>query len=198
MKPLWEKVIHLVSGLAGILRQVDDDELELYWTNYGFKKCSTAESLIRKVSSLAHSCSSTTDPDDTFNDVFTEHKNSVLRGKRKLLRRKHKNGKPLSVYFLTDGEWQPRSDLKQHVERIVQFLNKNDKVEGRPYAIQLIQFGASDVGTQRMKELDEFRPQGRDLVDTEKYDGNVWKMLLGAINPSFDDEPPCTCGRDPG
>ena len=29
----------------------------------------------------------------------------------------------------------------------------------------------------------------RDIVDTEPYDGNVWKMLLGAINKWFDDDP---------
>jgi hypothetical protein len=26
----------------------------------------------------------------------------------------------------------------------------------------------------------------RDIVDTEKSNGNVWKMLLGAIDPWFD------------
>lgn len=29
----------------------------------------------------------------------------------------------------------------------------------------------------------------RDLVDTEPWNGNVWKMLLGAINEKFDDDP---------
>jgi len=28
----------------------------------------------------------------------------------------------------------------------------------------------------------------RDIVDTEPSTGDVWKMLLGAINPRFDDD----------
>ena len=28
----------------------------------------------------------------------------------------------------------------------------------------------------------------RDIVDTEPSNGNVWKMLLGAINPTFDND----------
>ena len=30
--------------------------------------------------------------------------------------------------------------------------------------------------------------QHRDLVDTTPADGNVWKMLLGPLNPWFDDD----------
>lgn len=29
-------------------------------------------------------------------------------------------------------------------------------------------------------------PSCRGIVDTEPADGNVWKMLLGTINPLFD------------
>ena len=28
----------------------------------------------------------------------------------------------------------------------------------------------------------------RDLIDTTPADGNVWKMLLGPLNPWFDDD----------
>ena len=27
-----------------------------------------------------------------------------------------------------------------------------------------------------------------DIVDTEPFDGDIWKMLLGAFNPTFDDD----------
>jgi hypothetical protein len=30
--------------------------------------------------------------------------------------------------------------------------------------------------------------KNRDIVDTEPSNGNVWKMLLGAINPTFGDD----------
>lgn len=28
----------------------------------------------------------------------------------------------------------------------------------------------------------------RDIVDTEPYNGNVWKMLLGSVNDWLDDD----------
>lgn len=28
----------------------------------------------------------------------------------------------------------------------------------------------------------------RDTIDTERFDGNVWKMLLGAIDAMFDND----------
>lgn len=34
----------------------------------------------------------------------------------------------------------------------------------------------------------------RDVVDTEPANGNVWKMLHGAINSLFDDDPADTGG----
>ena len=28
----------------------------------------------------------------------------------------------------------------------------------------------------------------RDTVDVERFDGNVWKMILGSVNPWFDND----------
>ncbi|KAH8764701.1 hypothetical protein F5882DRAFT_247628, partial [Hyaloscypha sp. PMI_1271] len=57
--------------------------------------------------------------------------------------------------------------------------------------IQFIRFGNNFAGQKRLKRLDDNLTVEKagvkiDIVDTEPSKGNVWKMLLGAINPWFD------------
>lgn len=38
-------------------------------------------------------------------------------------------------------------------------------------------------------DFDEPLTMNRDIVDHTYWDGNVWKMLLGAVNDWYDDDP---------
>lgn len=194
MKRYWDEVENLVHGLASLLVTLDDDGLELFWTNFGHQSFRGAQSLVGKVRSLKHVCQSTTDPKNTIVAIHDKHKKKILKGTGTIFRRRHKSGKPLSVYFLTDGEWRRDSNPKPTIEKLLKYLNDHEKDEGM-IGIQFIQFGNSQVGSVRLKDLDDFKPNGLDIVDTTRSDGNVWKMLLGGIDPSFDNDD-CICGRD--
>ncbi|KAL9086936.1 MAG: hypothetical protein Q9159_003897 [Coniocarpon cinnabarinum] len=105
--------------------------------------------------------------------------------------------KPLSLYVLTDGRYQQNSELKQPIRNILDTVAEKSGREphwprSRKYVgIQFIQFGHDPEGTRRLDELDKFTRVEKlwsDIVDTEPADGNVWKMLLGPINDTFDDD----------
>ena len=70
-------------------------------------------------------------------------------------------------------------------------LHAMDKQVG----IQFIRFGEDELGMKRLRYLDDQlpkekeRPLARDICDTTPANGNVWKMMLGSIDPYWDDDP---------
>ncbi|KAF2204802.1 kinase-like protein [Delitschia confertaspora ATCC 74209] len=101
----------------------------------------------------------------------------------------------LSIYVLTDGVWQdgprPVCGVEEPIELVVSKLKDNgllDFVVG----VQFIQFGDDKIGTERLELLDSGLKEefgiDMDIVDTTHSTGNVWKMLLGAIDRHWDDD----------
>lgn len=103
----------------------------------------------------------------------------------------------LSLYVLTDGIWEDDEQLKdvaKAVKSLVDKLDARDMPRGN-VGIQFIQFGNDPVGTKRLKFLDdELTSLGvsTDIIDTEPYDGNVYKILLGSIDAQWDKYSPKT------
>jgi hypothetical protein len=72
---------------------------------------------------------------------------------------------------------------------LVDYLERQGHPE-KMAGIQFIQFGNDPIGTERLRWLDEDLKRdwglARDICDTTPYNDNVWKMLLGSINPYWD------------
>ncbi|KAK6437371.1 hypothetical protein LTR95_006430 [Oleoguttula sp. CCFEE 5521] len=104
--------------------------------------------------------------------------------------------RPLSLYILTDGVWEtPEHKGGGYLEPEIRMLVQELIAAGLPRnqaGIQFIRFGNHEVGKQRLEHLDRLAEElklGCDIVDTEPVEGgNIWKMLLGAINENFDDD----------
>lgn len=66
---------------------------------------------------------------------------------------KAKSPKPLSLYILTDGVWEGKSDPRKPIQKLVQTLVgwRMDKAQ---VGIQFINFGNDPVGLQRLQYLD--------------------------------------------
>jgi len=94
---------------------------------------------------------------------------------------------------LTDGRWQGGNaqlrDVARAVEHIVKFLDSSQAPD-KKVGIQFIRFGNDEVGKQRLKYLDAEMPKvmnlTQDICDTTSAEGNVWKMMLGSINSTWD------------
>ncbi|KAL8865807.1 MAG: hypothetical protein Q9174_006683 [Haloplaca sp. 1 TL-2023] len=95
--------------------------------------------------------------------------------------------RPLSLYVLTDGIWDPKCDLITEVRSLVASLLKHEYAN-KYVGIQFIRFGDDPEGKKRLKTLDAKLGLDLDVVDTTSADGNVWKMLLGAVNDWYDND----------
>ena len=135
-----------------------------------------------------------------------------------------KGPRPLSLYVLTDGIWDPKCTLVTEIKKLVALLLEH-KLPNKYVGIQFIRFGDDALGQQRLKHLDDGlglelyvtlyeyiqttviplsltlptllgthslltdNSTCRDAIDTTSANGNVWKMLLGAVNDWYDNDP---------
>ena len=125
--------------------------------------------------------------------------------------------RPLSLYIFTDAVWQPKCDVAPVIKALVSTLNQQN-LHKQQAGLQFIRFGNSEQGMKRLDDLDNLKRSSivdmyvmrgylllpaltpkhrmladlgcRDIVDTEPANGNVWKMLLGAIMEWFDNDAP--------
>ncbi|KAL8946997.1 MAG: hypothetical protein Q9222_006679 [Ikaeria aurantiellina] len=107
----------------------------------------------------------------------------------------HRNSTPpvgprrLSLYVLTNGIWQPGCDLVTEIKTLVKLLQEHN-MTNKYIGIQFIRFGHDKKGKERLRMLDSgLQKQGLvelDVVDTTSANGNVYKMLLGAVNDWYD------------
>lgn len=67
--------------------------------------------------------------------------------------------KPLSVYILTDGIWQPASDALDSIAPMVNKLHSLG-LPSRQVALQFIRFGDNRLATEKLKTLDNLRGLG--------------------------------------
>ena len=84
-------------------------------------------------------------------------------------------------------------DAERAILRAVKTL-EDLGADNKKVGIQLIRFGNDAVGIQRLEYLDAGLKRkhqdnlNRDICDTESANGNVWKMLLGSIDPYWDND----------
>ncbi|KAK3667545.1 hypothetical protein LTR22_001723 [Elasticomyces elasticus] len=97
---------------------------------------------------------------------------------------------PLTVYILTDGVWEgggePEVPIMAMVQTLVELGLPREQV-----GVQFIVFGENAAGKEHVKNVDNMQRAYElelDIVDTEPANGNVWKMLRGAIDDIFDDD----------
>ncbi|KAK4952431.1 hypothetical protein LTR10_009237 [Elasticomyces elasticus] len=96
---------------------------------------------------------------------------------------------PLTVYILTDGVWQGGGEPEVPIMELVYTL-ANLGLDRKQVGVQFIVFGENRAGLQHLDKIDDMQGPYTlplDIVDTERANGNVWKMLRGAIDDVFDD-----------
>ncbi|KAF1953576.1 hypothetical protein CC80DRAFT_141675 [Byssothecium circinans] len=188
MKDHWNDVKRTFGALAYLVKGRDPDGIEIRFTNspmlIGRKK--NRGPLLKILNTVKPN--SQCDIGLTLGKILKELSHESTRGflGRPLRFRKKKFG--VNIYVLTDGIWEAGDGwLDSIVAPIKKLVSKG--MEKGQMGIQFIQFGDDPEGTRRLEILDdELGHHGvtMDLVDTERWDGNVFKMLLGAIDPAWD------------
>ncbi|KAG8534060.1 uncharacterized protein KY384_000903 [Bacidia gigantensis] len=183
-REIWD----VLEGLTKILRDQDPDGIDLYFTS------SDRKLKARKLKEIRQSMEKNvpdalTNMSHSLSMILQDHSASADRSKtvRNFLLRRRRP-KPLSLYVLTDGVWQPKSDPTGMIRALANDLG-DLKVQYHRVQIQFIQFGSDSRAQARLKHLDS-ELELEDIVDVTPADGNVWKMLLGAMNHWFDVDDP--------
>ncbi|KAF2644780.1 kinase-like protein [Massarina eburnea CBS 473.64] len=212
MKPYWHSVVRVFRALAGIVKHADLDGLDVIFATslerkHGKKRSELVPIIERR--KVAGSCNMKEALQEVF-DKFGDQLEAPMAKRRSSLLRfgtrpptsstapKTKRG--LSVYVLTNGVWQQRPPpvcgVEEPIRHMVTKLCRSEKLDTK-IGIQFIRFGNDPIGEERLDILDslsrlqEVAPDIKmDIVDTTKHDGNVLKMLLGAIDRHWDDETP--------
>lgn len=186
MRQYWPQVLRVLEVLAYITKEKDPNKLELYFTMKAGRFSGSSSTELVNAARPRKATDKATGLSDLYpriHDIFSDYK--------KNLRRKSFLGtssrRPMSLYILTDGNWQPPRDTEECIAQLVRDLDMSDQYQ---VGIEFIYFGNNRDGRARLEHLDdglkeEFNLKW-DIVDTEPADGNILKMLLGAINKWFD------------
>ncbi|KAM3071948.1 hypothetical protein ACMFMG_008416 [Clarireedia jacksonii] len=194
MLEYWDKVTDIFSILAYIVKESDPDGVDLYFTmsspgeHHNHRKTSRLEKVVRNRKPRGKSDIRVM-LDSILNDYTGKLGNQKAR--RTGLARfapLEKDLRPLNLYVLTDGVWQERCDAIPPIRRLVDRLVELS-LDERQIGIQFISFGNDPTGLDRLGFLDSGLNLGLDIVDTTPSTGNIWKMVLGAIDKNYDEAP---------
>ncbi|KAL8919647.1 MAG: hypothetical protein Q9208_006679 [Pyrenodesmia sp. 3 TL-2023] len=194
MKQYKKHIADVVSLLAYIVKDSDDDGLDIHFTQsaskINSKKSTEISSAIYQQPYIGIS-----DMRGRLGTILQEHINrfgAPVTPSRSRFGR-HRSPHPqkrLSFYILTDAKWQP-TDVGEIIKDMVQKM-KDKGLPKEHVGIQFIRFGEDQASIDKLDELDHglgLNAQGMDVVDHTYWNGNVWKMLLGAVNDWYDDDP---------
>ncbi|KAI9793927.1 MAG: hypothetical protein M1816_007179 [Peltula sp. TS41687] len=194
MRDHWKEVVKLFTTLAYIVKESDPDGLELCFT------CSAGMHNEKHTSRLIDTVKSREPPESPrrlsnidvgLNSILGNYRNKLRRTQqstqqsRSLISRSSKDVRKLTLYAFTDGIWQPESDAETPIKYLVNTLDEL-QMPKEQMGIQFIRFGNDQQGRARLERLDSGLGLNWDIVDTVPSNGDVYKMLLGAINRSFD------------
>ncbi|KAL8696543.1 MAG: hypothetical protein Q9224_002741 [Gallowayella concinna] len=177
-RPKVEAVLELLSTLT---QPYDPNGLDLYFTTESGKlRPKTPEKFLKYLRD--HPAEGVPDFRQRFAKIIEEYQRKFGR-KNTMSRLRHptstpsKGPRPLSLYVLTDGVWDSECNLITEVKNLVALLQKHE-LPNKYVGIQFIRFGNDPKAKERL----------RDVIDTTSADGNVWKMLLGAVNDWYDND----------
>ncbi|RDW75414.1 hypothetical protein BP6252_06556 [Coleophoma cylindrospora] len=91
----------------------------------------------------------------------------------------------LNIYIFTDGLWRTQCNVVPEIDKIVGAMIAAGKSQNQ-VGLQFISFGNIHDGLARLDLLDTGLGLKFDIVDTTPSDGNLYKMIMGAIDKDYD------------
>jgi hypothetical protein len=157
MSPHWKGVISVVRVLAYLLKDFDDNGMDLHFTisktKYNSKKSSE---FLHKLEVKTRK--GTSDIGSSLSNILHDYQMYLREpppSRRWSLFEKHKPRakKALSLYVLTDAAWQPHSDADEPITSLVTAL-KGLGYPRKQVGIQFIHFGKDPEGIKKLEHLD--------------------------------------------
>jgi hypothetical protein len=192
MQRHWDDVAHLLRILAWIVKKSDKDGLDLYYSMSSDYVHSKRSSILIEDLKRRQPYGQSDISGALGRILFTyQQKLDESAGSRTrfdpFIRRPFR---PMTVYVFTDAVWRPKCDgAKPIISMIEKLQSLGIPNDSKQIGVQFISFGTDQTCLNKLAYLDDGLKQryGRDIVDTEPANGNVWKMFLGSINRYFDE-----------
>lgn len=184
MNRYWDEVRELFGLLAYTLKTFGEGRIELCFTisesHYEANNTTTLSHYMRRIHPAG-----TSNIERSLRQILEPYLEKAVRarGQPKGFRTK-RSVRPLSIYVLTDGVWEPNSNPAGFLTTLKSKAHSLTDLDDRRIGIQFIQFGDDERGADRLQFLDN--ECDFDIVDTERSDGDVLKMLLGSIDERYD------------
>ena len=153
------EVVALVRLLAYLLKKTDPDGIDIYFTmtnhHHRSKSSSQIVKALKNHDPPADRCNIRTRLLKIVGDYQTklDKQKQVGTYRRLSITRTPAQVRPLSLYVLTDGVWQPGNDITDIVDNLVTCL-KEHKLPREQFGIQFIRFGNDSEGVERLARLD--------------------------------------------
>jgi hypothetical protein len=160
----WKEVIALVSLLSYIVKSADPDGLDMHYTISSKSVSSKKDS-----SDLVKSLQKTT-PQGVSNlgmvlgNILGSYNERLEKTLGSTAVRSQHGLRPLSLYVLTDGNWQPESDAETPIKEVVRNLHAHRKLNVHQVGIQFIRFGDTDAVKTMLGRLDDNLTMEKDGV----------------------------------
>ena len=197
MREHWDEVKSTFEALAYLVKTMDPDGIELHFANSPEHKDRSKyrRSLMKKFDKVKSDgqCQMGIALSNIL-PLYYQNLHPDPTSKRSSLLRIEERP-PVNIYILTDGVWSPDlycvPTMQSHITNLVDNIWKAGKLQH--VGIQFIRFGNDAIGKQRLEYLDNNNLQHYkvpiDIVDTEPFTGNVFKMLLASTDPSWATSP---------
>lgn len=192
MREEWFKVTFVLEKLAQKAAWIDKDGMDLEAVDGSETKKIQEASLRQDIKAFMES--SRVKPRRDSSTDMSKKLGEALFNWLQGFQRDSQNMKKLTLIILTDGRWTGMQN-PQGVEEVIVRFDKNLKLMAgnnllkRCVSIQFISFGDDPDALYRLRHLDNDLKYDRsieDIVDTEHYDGDVYKMLLGSFVEGID------------
>ena len=157
MEPHRDQVEMVLETLWPIVAKHDPDGPDLYITT-DMKKLKPKFDYQMLKELKSRPAKDAPDMRHCFAQIIENYQNQfgIRNIKSKLLHWKDtpsKGPRKLSLYVLTDGVWQTRTDLQQVIRTLVDHLTEH-KLTNKQNGIQFIRFGNDERGIKRLEKLD--------------------------------------------
>ena len=156
MGPYWQTVKNLVGVLAYMVKDCDPDGIELFYTISSDRPIKSTKSTVLMASLNNTTPSGISDIGIRLSSILNQYKAKLHRTYGAGTSRtsfSRKDVRPLNLYVLTDGVWQPECDAEAPIKELVKKLLELG-MDKKKVGIQFIRFGNDAVGRSRLDHLD--------------------------------------------
>jgi hypothetical protein len=159
MEPHWDDMTDLFAVIAWLIKDADPDGIEVYFTVSDGKPIKARNTTPLMAALKSKPRAGMTDIKLSLGRILDEYKSRLLERKThqsfwKTAWKTSKDVRPMTLYVLTDGRWEPPADAETPIRGLAKKL-EDLGLQRSQIGIQFIRFGDDSEGLARLEFLDD-------------------------------------------